>query len=110
MENVEKKEIEDNTRHYDMWDVRKHIAFKRKKNYTVISDQTKAILNDYEVLPKHIARFWSVFNKLDSLNIGYITVDKILLYLSEREYSIVAPFCYRFFELIDKELADRVSF
>ena len=70
----------------------------------------KAILNDYEVLPKHIARLWSAFSKLDKKNIGYITVDKIILHLSEREYSIVAPFCYRFFELIDKELGDKVSF
>lgn len=71
---------------------------------------TQAVLNEYEVLPKHMARFWSVFNKLDTRNIGYVTVEQILRHLSEREYSVVAPFCYRFFELIDKELNDRASF
>ena len=34
----------------------------------------------------------------------------MLPHLSEREYSIVAPFCYRFFDIIDKELFDRISF
>jgi len=37
-------------------------------------------------------------------------VDKILTIISEREYSIVAPFTYRFFEIMDKELGDRVAF
>lgn len=27
------------------WDVRKHIAFKRKKNYVVITDETKVSVN-----------------------------------------------------------------
>ena len=71
----ERKAHELDLKIYDLWDVRKHIAFKRKKMYTVLSDDTKAILNEYEVLPKYIQRLWSTFNKLDKKNIGYITVD-----------------------------------
>ena len=41
IEDEEKKKNNDKSRHYDLWDTRKHVAFKRKKNYTVISDETK---------------------------------------------------------------------
>ena len=97
-------------RAYDVWDTRKHIAYKRKKVYEVLTDETKAVLNEYELLPKQVNRLWSIFCKLDKKSIGYIQVEKILVRVSEREYSIVAPFAYRFFEIIDKQLLDRVSF
>ena len=40
----------------------------------------------------------------------YISIERLIAYLSEREYSILAPYAYRFFELMDKELNDKVSF
>ena len=95
---------------YEDWDPRKHIAFKRRKSYVILTNETKAVLNEYELKQEHVKKLWSIFNKLDDQNIGYITVDKIMLNLSEREYSIVAPFTYRFFDIIDKELSDRIAF
>ena len=41
---------------------------------------------------------------------NYISIERLIAYLSEREYSIIAPFAYRFFELVDKEIVDKVSF
>ena len=106
----ERKARDNAIREYDLWDVRKHIAFKRKKTFTVLSDETKAVLNEYEVPQKYIKRLWRTFCSLDKRNVGYINVSRILMNISEREYSIIAPFCYRFFELIDKEVQNQVSF
>lgn len=55
-------------------------------------------------------RLWAVFNHLDTKNIGYINVHQIIDHISEREYSVVTPYTYRFFDLIDKELSDKISF
>ena len=34
----------------------------------------------------------------------------LLIFLEEREYSVTAPCFYRFFDIIDKEFHDRVTF
>jgi hypothetical protein len=36
--------------------------------------------------------------------------SQILIFLEEREYSVAAPCFYRFFDIIDKEFPDKVSF
>ena len=86
------------------------MAFKRGRIQTVINDETKAVLNEYELMPKHLRRLWASFCNLDRRNMNYISIERLIAYLSEREYSIIAPFAYRFFELVDKEIVDKVSF
>ena len=39
--NKEKAIKAEELRAHDMWDTRKHIAFKRKRVYTVLNDETK---------------------------------------------------------------------
>lgn len=65
---------------------------------------------DFEFLERDVVRVWKHFVKMDKDNTGFITIGDIFSYLSEREYSIVGPFLERFFELIDKEFVEKVSF
>ena len=65
-------------RKYDTWDLRKLIAFKSGKSYTVLNDETKIVLNEYELLPRHIRRLWRIFINLDKKGLGYITVDHVI--------------------------------
>eukprot|EP00347_Sterkiella_histriomuscorum_P006285 403353352 len=46
----------------------------------------------------------------DKANIGYVTIGSIFGYLDERNYSIVAPYLERFFDLIDREHIERVNY
>ncbi len=39
-----------------------------------------------------------------------VTPAEILFFLSEREYSVVSPQFYRFFDIIDKKIFDQCTF
>lgn len=47
---------------------------------------------------------------MDKKLVGYVSVHQLMGLISEVEYSIIAPYLYRLFELIDKELTDMASF
>ena len=47
---------------------------------------------------------------MDRKLVGYVSVHQLMGLISEVEYSIVAPFMNRLFDLMDKELTDMASF
>ena len=67
-------------------------------------------MNDFEFLESDVLRLWKHFIKIDKDNTGYITIGQLFTYLSERQYSIVAPYLERFFDLIDKEHIEKVNY
>lgn len=46
---------------------------------------------------------------MDRGNTGYISIDQLFTYIDERNYSIVAPYLERFFDLIDRSNRDRIA-
>lgn len=59
---------------------------------------------------KMVQKLWTTFLKIDEECKGYVKADQILTFIEERLYSIVSPFFYRLFDLIDKVEPDRVTF
>lgn len=53
---------------------------------------------------------WKHFLEIDRHGRDYIVLDQLFTYISERPYSIIAPYMERFYELIDKLDLDRVIF
>ena len=67
-------------------------------------------MNDFEFLENDIFRLWKHFIKIDKDESGYISIGQLFNYLDERNYSIVAPYLERFFDLIDREFIEKVNF
>lgn len=67
-------------------------------------------MNDFEFLEADVFRLWKHFINIDKDYSGYISIGALFSYLNERSYSIVAPYLERFFDLIDREFIERVSY
>lgn len=67
-------------------------------------------MSDFEFLEEDVFKIWKYFIKIDKDNLGYITIGQIFGYLNERSYSIIGPYLERFFELIDREYIEKVSY
>lgn len=68
------------------------------------------MLNEYQLNRQDFHKIWAAFQQIDKQNDGYITVNQLMSFLSEREYSICSPYIHRFFLLIDKDVEERVTF
>ena len=62
------------------------------------------MLNEYQLNRQDFHKIWAAFQQIDKQNDGYITVNQLMSFLSEREYSICSPYIHRFFLLIDKDV------
>ena len=67
-------------------------------------------MTDFEFLEEDVLRIWKHFLIMDKENTGYLTIGHLFSYMNERNYSIVAPYLERFFDLVDKEHIEKVSF
>jgi hypothetical protein len=47
---------------------------------------------------------------IDSKGSGYITLECMFMFLEEELNSVISPYLSHFFQLIDKEVDDRISF
>ena len=67
-------------------------------------------MSDFEFLEEDVFRIWRYFNEIDKDYVKYITIGQLFAYLNERNHSIISPYLERFFELIDREYIEKVSF
>lgn len=65
---------------------------------------------DFDLSENDVFRLWKHFIRMDKFNTGTINRNDITLYVDERNYSIIAPFIERFFDLIEKEDNERITF
>ena len=67
-------------------------------------------MKEFFIEIEDLKKIWMGFLKMDKKNRGFIILNHLMEYLQERQYSVVYPFIERFFELIDRALADRCTF
>ena len=67
-------------------------------------------MSDFEFFEEDVIRLWKIFIRIDKSNRGYISIGQLFTHLSERSYSIVAPYLERLFDLIDREEVDKCTF
>ena len=65
---------------------------------------------DFDLSENDAFKLWKHFIRMDKFNTGTITLHDLLIYIDERSYSIIGPFSERFFDLIEKEDMNRVTF
>jgi hypothetical protein len=61
-------------------------------------------MNDYCLLEDDLFRLWEIFISLDESKRNRLTLGQLFDQIDERDYSIIAPFLERFYELIDIKL------
>ena len=76
----------------------------------LISATIKQALNEFFLDIRDLKNIWMAFIKMDKKSRGYITLLHLFDYLDEAAYSVIAPYLERFFDLIDKQKEDRVTF
>mmetsp|Transcript_20787 Transcript_20787/g.32027 ORF Transcript_20787/g.32027 Transcript_20787/m.32027 type:complete len:89 (-) Transcript_20787:2882-3148(-) len=70
----------------------------------------KTVMKEYLIEVDDLKRIWMGFLAMDIKNRGYVTLNHLMNFLSERQYGVVAPFLERFFTLIDRGYDDKFSF
>ncbi len=58
-------------------------------------------MNDYLLKEEDLFRLWEIFVSLDAGRRNRLSLGELFDQVGERDYSIVAPYLERFFELID---------
>jgi Ca2+-binding EF-hand superfamily protein len=66
-------------------------------------------MKEYFIDIDDLKKIWMGFLNMDKKNRGFITMNHLMEYLNERNYSVLAPFLERFFELIDKADIDKIK-
>jgi Ca2+-binding EF-hand superfamily protein len=61
-------------------------------------------MNDYCLLEEDLFRLWEIFISLDESKRNRLTLGQLFDQIDERDYSIIAPFLERLYELIDIKL------
>lgn len=61
-------------------------------------------MNDYQLTEDDLFKLWEIFISLDEKKKNRLTLGQLFDQIDERDYSIVAPYLERFYELIDIKL------
>ena len=61
-------------------------------------------MNDYCLLEEDLFKLWEIFISLDEQKRNRLTLGQLFDQIDERDYSIIAPYLERFYELIDIKL------
>jgi EF-hand domain len=61
-------------------------------------------MNDYCLLEEDLFKLWEIFISLDESRRNRLTLGQLFDQIDERDYSIIAPYLERFYELIDIKL------
>lgn len=70
----------------------------------------KKYMREFFIDLEDLKKIWVAFLAMDYKNRGFINLNHLINYMSEKSYSVVAPFVERFFELIDKAASDNCTF
>ena len=76
----------------------------------MITVNIKESLNENFLSIDNLKDIWLSFIKMDKKMRGFVTLRHVFDYLDETVYSVLAPFLERFFQLIDKRIADQCYF
>jgi len=77
----------------------------------LVSVAIKNVMNEHFLELDDLKSIWMSFLCMDKKNRGFITLQHLADYLEETNYSVVAPYMERYFELIDKSMGtDRCNF
>ena len=66
-------------------------------------------MKDYFIDEEDLKKIWYGFLQMDKKNRGYITIVHLMDALNEQNYSVLAPFIERFYELIDKDDKEKIK-
>ena len=71
-------------------------------------------MNEYCLLEEDLFRLWEIFISLDESKRNRLTLGQLFDQIEERDFSVIAPYLERFYELIDIKLpetteADRLA-
>ncbi|KAL4434591.1 hypothetical protein ABPG74_007375 [Tetrahymena malaccensis] len=72
--------------------------------------QVEEIAKKFLLSPQDMIFFHSVFRKMDKLGNGYISEDSMFEFVQEEKTSVLSPYITKLFQLIEKEIPDRVCF
>jgi hypothetical protein len=61
-------------------------------------------MNDYQLMEDDLFKLWEIFVSLDENKRNRLTLGQLFDQIDERDYSIIAPYLERFYELIDIRL------
>jgi len=61
-------------------------------------------MNDYQLNEDDLFLLWEIFISLDEKKKNRLTLGQLFDQIDERDYSILAPYLERFYELIDIQL------
>jgi hypothetical protein len=71
----------------------------------------KQVMNEFFLEVEDVRDIWMAFLKMDKKERGFITLNHLMEFLSEKPYSVLAPFIEYFFSNIDCSIAsDRCTF
>lgn len=64
-------------------------------------------MNDYQLTEDDLFTLWEIFISLDEKKKNRLTLGQLFDQIDERDYSIIAPYLERFYELIDIRLPEQ---
>ena len=77
----------------------------------LLNSGLKQVMNEFFLEVEDVRDIWMGFLKMDRKQRGFITLNHLMEYLSEKPYSVLAPFIEYFFSNIDCSIApDRCTF
>ncbi len=63
-------------------------------------------MNEYCLLEEDLFRLWQIFISLDEGKRNRLTLGQLFDQIDERDFSVIAPYLERFYELIDIKLPE----
>ena len=63
-------------------------------------------MNEYCLLEEDLFRLWEIFISLDEGKRNRLTLGQLFDQIDERDFSVIAPYLERFYELIDIKLPE----
>jgi Ca2+-binding EF-hand superfamily protein len=82
-----------------------------RRDEIIVTETIQDILNNFFIEPDELDKLWEFFKKVDHTKSGYIMLKELYLVINQNpSMSIVGPILDRFFNLIEKEFKDKVTF
>lgn len=76
----------------------------------LISVGIKHAMQEYYLSINDIKKIWSGYLSMDYKRRGWVNFNHLLSYLQEQKYSVVEPFLFKFWELIDRTDREKCRF
>jgi Ca2+-binding EF-hand superfamily protein len=82
-----------------------------RRDELLVTDTVQDIMSKYFIEPEELNKLWEFFKRVDHTKSGYITLKELYLIINQNpSIAIVGPVLDRFFNLIEKEFKDKVTF